>query len=68
MGALYKAGTPVYETGEDVETALKNPASRLDYDLIGRIIKKEKGYLWLSCPGGASLWVKEEYAQYPPVE
>ncbi|HWP96755.1 MAG TPA: hypothetical protein VN426_07880 [Syntrophomonadaceae bacterium] len=63
-----KAGTPYYESCDDLETAMKGPQLIQDHDTIGYIYMRKDGYLGLNCPGGEGMWVKVQYAQYPPIE
>jgi outer membrane murein-binding lipoprotein Lpp len=61
-----KEGVAVYEVFEFSMIKTTKPYKAEDY-LRGRIEEKRDGYARLGCPGGNTIWVKEDSIIYPEV-
>jgi len=62
-----KEGTPIYEVDQfnEISTAT---ATKISYDVRGRIEKREGSFVYIIPPGGWYFWVEEEYLIFPKVE
>ena len=64
---LVKNGEAVYEIF-DFENRKSNTPYKANDVVRGRIEEKRDGYVRLSCPGGNTIWVKENSIIYPEVD